>query len=109
MNKAELRQKLEAVRDELAVRPKAGHEGTTRYYSEEVREGFDTLLPLLLDAYEALDKVEAGAVCRVITPKEEHGQILDNCLKISAEILARIEAFATQGAHEQSEFENGEK
>lgn len=107
MTKSELKQKLEAVRDERANKTSAYYDGVNKKSPDDefpgqvgvlcydkFSEGFDSLLPLLLDAYEALDKVSAVAVCRVITPKEEHGQMLDNCLNISEEPLARIEAFA---------------
>lgn len=98
MTKSELKQKLEAVRSKLCA-----HHGNTFL----VGAGYDQLLPLLLDAYEAL---QAGA-----SETRECGRNSYSCCgKCSPiyeceEAIARIEAFATQGAHEQSEFENGEK
>ena len=104
MTKAELKQKLEAVKDVLAVRPKAGHEGTTRYYSEEFIEGFDSLLPLLLDAYEALELALSfcpkGPVPEGLSPEFYHTLDYLEELKLQEHInesratLARIEAFA---------------
>lgn len=101
MNKAELRQKLEAVRDKLAE--KYAYDiinDSDRDLSRHCyKAAYDALLcPLLLDAYEALGKSQ-----KIIINDESYE------IPQIKKALARIEAFATQGAHEQSEFENGEK
>ena len=105
MTKAELKQKLEAVRSKLCA-----HHGNTFL----VGAGYDQILPLFLDAYEALEFY--GDRCESIDIFDQlDWSLVNNPAAIqdkgkrSRETLARIEAFATQGAHEQSEFENGEK
>lgn len=101
MTKSELKQKLEAVRDSekysLLQWPKQDdeYEGThvaegeyPSHYRDSVRKAFeagrDTLLPLLLDAYEALESASF--------------QLDDDSPLTAQDILsdsiARIEAFA---------------
>lgn len=135
MTKSELKQKLEAVRDEMAVSFEndvymADPEGIDSNPAKLFSYGVDTLLPLLLDAYEALEfysKIEnlgktvweddsRDGKCWLedfdnyeIQEIYSENSTGDFGIK-SSETLARIEAFATQGAHETlSEFANGEK
>jgi len=97
MTKSELKQKLEAVRSKLCA-----HHGNTFL----VGAGYDQLLPLLLDAYEALNAIDKA----LTIPAAEYVPAIGDVFKIIDSVRPRIEAFATQGAHETlSEFANGEK
>jgi len=101
MNKAELRQKLEAVRDEFArindEHPIQDNYGTAIYT-------FDQLLPLLLDAYEALELALSfcpkGPVPERLSPEFYHTLDYLEELKLQERVnesratLTRIEAFA---------------
>lgn len=80
MTKSELKQKLEAVRDELMKFHNLKYASLEKLAYEN---GYNTLLPLLLDAYEALFKSQK------ITSNDESYEI-----PRIKKALARIEAFA---------------
>ena len=124
MTKSELKQKLEAVRIEVSTKyvwhsKECEVMDTFSSHETTFNAGVDSLLPLLLDAYEALELALSfcpkGPVPEGLSPEFYHTLDYLEELKLQEHInesratLARIEAFATQGAHEQSEFENGEK
>lgn len=73
---------LENIRDELSVRPKNGHEGTTRYFSEEYREGFNK-------GAEVMDKIAKEREAKLV-------ECLQECRNFTKDVLARVnKAIAT--------------
>jgi hypothetical protein len=54
-----MNQSLKSKRDELAVRPKHGQDGTTRYYSEEFQAGFDAAIQAVIELLGEFNKAAA--------------------------------------------------
>lgn len=81
---------LAQVRDELAVRPLGGHEGTTRHYNEEFRAGFNTAIKHLQENPHALLEFEVvDFLIDVITVELESYECrgdddCDHCVLLSA-------------------------
>lgn len=90
MTKSELKQKLESVIDDAAIENQNCVAENYDDHTWSFRHGADVLLPLLLDAYEALNAIDKA----LTIPAAEYVPAIGDVFKIIDSVRPRIEAFA---------------
>jgi len=91
-----LKERIEERISREAVRPKNGHEGTTRYYCEEYQAGAHSLLPLLLELAQTLASLDCQILPDLQGDLNMHAA--NFCIKCQA--LAKLEQWAAEGSRE---------